>query len=402
MPKNIKIYTIFKNTDREFTGTIEEISEHFSINKNTLNYRLKKVNTLEEAIDFKNKKYLIHINESNIMNCGMKCTIIEYFGNKNITVKFKDGTIVKNRAYGDFKKGEIKNLNLSNKNKSIGETRMMNCGMKCTIIEYFGNKNITVKFEDGTIIKNKYYQCFKKGNIANFNLKINYSERLYETRMMNCGMNATIIEYVNKKNITVQFEDGTIVKNRAYYSFKNSQIANHNLNGKNARLYETRMMNCGMKCTIIEYFSVKNITVKFEDGTIVKNRAYYSFKKSRIMNPNLNYFIIYEGTDKEFVGTLRQISDHFNLNYGNLNNKINIRNMTIEEAIEMPLCRVKQNNLIYKGKKGTMRELCKKFDKNFVEVYNKVKYNHTFDWAMDSTITPYDLNNNDDYNCNDN
>jgi len=36
-----------------------------------------------------------------------------------------------------------------------------------------------------------------------------------------------------------------------------------------------------------------------------------------------------------------------------------------------------------------MRELCKKFDKNYIEVYNKVKYNHTFEWSMDSTEKQY-------------
>lgn len=64
--------------------------------------------------------------------------------------------------------------------------------------------------------------------------------------------------------------------------------------------------------------------------------------------------------------------------------------MTIEEAIELPLSKINQNNLNYKNKKGTMRELCKIFNKDYIEVYNKVKYNHTFEWAMDNTEKSYE------------
>ena len=160
------------------------------------------------------------------------------------------------------------------------------------------------------------------------------------------------------------------------------------------------MMNFGMNATIIEYINSINITVQFEDGTIVKNRIYQNFENCSIVNPNL--YIVFKNTDKEFYAkNLKEISNHFYIKISNLYCKIN-EGLSIEEAILLPLKKVNQNNLFYKGQKGNMRELCKKFDKNFVEVYNKVKYNHTFDWAMDSTITPYDLNNNDDYNCNDN
>ena len=50
----------------------------------------------------------------------------------------------------------------------IGETINSNYG-KATIVEYFGNNNITIKFEDGTIIKNVKYSHFKEGKIRNPN-----------------------------------------------------------------------------------------------------------------------------------------------------------------------------------------------------------------------------------------
>ena len=50
-----KIYTVFKDTDREFTGNLREICQHFNINYHAFRLRINRYNiTLEEAIDYKN------------------------------------------------------------------------------------------------------------------------------------------------------------------------------------------------------------------------------------------------------------------------------------------------------------------------------------------------------------
>lgn len=77
----------------------------------------------------------------------------------------------------------------------VGETRVMNCGMKATIIRYGGYNDIDVRFEDGKVVVHKAYDKFKKGSIAHPNIKAFAEARLGETRMMNCGMEATIIRY---------------------------------------------------------------------------------------------------------------------------------------------------------------------------------------------------------------
>lgn len=111
------------------------------------------------------------INQSKIMNFGESCTIIEYFNANNITVQFKDGKIIKNRQYSGFKKGEIRKVSDEEFPKiRIGETKMMNCGMKATIIKYIDSTNIDVEFEDGYISKNKYYKKFLDGGIHNKNI----------------------------------------------------------------------------------------------------------------------------------------------------------------------------------------------------------------------------------------
>ena len=56
-----KCFVVFKNTDREFKGTIKEIANHFNISLQTLKNRMKNMSlSLEEAINYNsNKRYFI-------------------------------------------------------------------------------------------------------------------------------------------------------------------------------------------------------------------------------------------------------------------------------------------------------------------------------------------------------
>ena len=99
--------------------------------------------------------------------------------------------------------------------------------MEATIIRYGSATDIDVRFEDGAIAKCKGYKEFKKGGIANSNMK---ASRLGETQMMKCGMKATIIRYENSRDIDVCFEDGTMIEHKAYDNFKKGEIAHESLN----------------------------------------------------------------------------------------------------------------------------------------------------------------------------
>ena len=225
------------------------------------------------------------LGETRMMNCGMEATIIRYGKYTDIDVRFEDGAMVKHKAYSAFKKGEIANPNIKAFAKNrLGETRMMNCGMEATIIRYGGVRDIDVCFKDGTVAEHKVYNAFEKGNIAHPSTTA--KARLGETRMMNCGMEATIIRYNRCDNINVRFEDGAVVKHRKYREFKKGEIANPNMKAfAEARLGETRMMNCGMETTIIRYNTAKDIDIRFEDGTVVEHRTYNSFKNGTIAHP---------------------------------------------------------------------------------------------------------------------
>ena len=178
---------------------------------------------------------------------------------------------------------------MATKTDRLGETRMMNCDMDATIIRYGNNKDIDVRFKDGTVVKHKAYNAFEKGNIANTNIKASAENRLGETNMMNCGMKATIIRYGNAMDIDVRFEDGAIAKCKGYKEFKKGSIANPSFKVSAENCFgETRVMNCGMEATIIRYGSTRDIDVRFEDGTVVKHGVYGNFKKSEIAHESLS------------------------------------------------------------------------------------------------------------------
>ena len=121
---------------------------------------------------------------------------------------------------------------MASKIDRVGETRVMKCGMEAIIIRYGGATEIDVRFEDGAVVKNRWYGNFKKGEIANPNIKTFTEVRLGETRMMNCGMEATIIRYGGATDIDVRFEDGAVAKNKAYGEFKKGGIAHESLSQK--------------------------------------------------------------------------------------------------------------------------------------------------------------------------
>ena len=227
------------------------------------------------------------LGETRMMNCGMEATIIRYGKYSDIDVRFEDGAVVKHKDYGKFKKGNIAHSNTTAEDR-LGETRMMNCGMEATIIRYGGSSDIDVRFEDGVIAKCKRYGEFKKGGIANPNIKASAENRLGETRMMNCGMEATIIRYGGCDDIDVRFEDGAVAEHKVYGAFKKGEIANTNIKASaENRLGETRMMNCGTEATIIRYGKYSDIDVRFEDGTVVKHGVYGNFKKGEIAHQSL-------------------------------------------------------------------------------------------------------------------
>lgn len=183
-----------------------------------------------------------------------------------------------------------------------GEVNIAKNGQKMTVIACRLSNDIDVQFEDGTIVKNKTWQCFKVGSIGHPNINsLTKIKRIGETNIAKNGQKMTIIAYRNSSDIDVKFEDDTVVTNKSYDSFKNSKIENPNKkfitytkvrgnnrakNNAEKRIGEFNIASNGQKMTIIAYRKNNDIDVQFEDGTIVYNKSYSYFKKGTIRNPN--------------------------------------------------------------------------------------------------------------------
>lgn len=239
--------------------------------------------------------------QKNIMTCGMEATVIgSYYEGKRycLLVRFEDGTVVDKVTPIAFKKGYVRNPSLENytpaqrtydrqREKYVGQKIMMDCGMEAEVIDYQNRRNIKVRFSDGTVVSDVTttqlkYHCVVNPNVIVENKRYAQSRNKYLgiTKTMNCGMDATIIEYIGFHNISVRFDDGTIVKKKAVDAFLNGKIQNPNMaksyprgqryrtNSLLAEKYigKTKKMNCGAIGRITSYSDCKHICVEFDNG----------------------------------------------------------------------------------------------------------------------------------------
>lgn len=241
------------------------------------------------------------IGRTNRAKNGQIMTIIDYRNCHNLDVQFDDGTIVLNKSLYNFNLGRISNPNY--KLSHIGETINSKYGMTATIIAYRRYNDIDVQFEDGYIAKNTSYALFIKDSVLNKNVAANPAQaknidtrkdRLGQQLKANNGQLMTIIKYRSAGDMDIQFEDGTIVQHKSYTNFLTGNIRNPNTFNRNKennsrwndRTGEVRTASNGQKMTIIRYNGITDIDVKFEDGTVVKNKMYSNFLTGHIENPN--------------------------------------------------------------------------------------------------------------------
>jgi hypothetical protein len=169
------------------------------------------------------------------------------------------------------------------KKNRIGERNQANNGQMMTIIAYRNNKDLDVEFEDGTIVTNKDYACFREGRIKNPNL---VKQVVGKKSMSNQGQEMECIAFRSYMDIDVRFEDGTIVKNRQYTHFIEGGIKNPNF--CKTHIGERRKNKSDLWMTIIYIENMSNITVQFDDGEIITNKKYSEFVAGNIGHPFLS------------------------------------------------------------------------------------------------------------------
>ena len=107
------------------------------------------------------------IGQKAMMKCGMEAEVIEDNGFENITVRFSDGCVVPRKTRHNFYHRTINNPNF-NRHSFVGLKAIMNCGLEAEVIEDYGYKDITVRFSNGIIKKHCPRQSFRNKKLTPF------------------------------------------------------------------------------------------------------------------------------------------------------------------------------------------------------------------------------------------
>ena len=151
----------------------------------------------------------------------------------------------------------------------IGKRNKMKNGMYAEIIDYIKYDDISVRFDDGTVVPHRRYDHFKNGDIVCPTKTISH---IGETAIHG-DKTYTIIKWRNNADIDFIDDTGVLYEHKTYYRFKHcSSFRVKNTNSYNHHIVERKQMNYGEFATIIDFdMKTKKITVKFDDGTIREN-----------------------------------------------------------------------------------------------------------------------------------
>lgn len=241
--------------------------------------------TKRQLCDKCNYKYRDRIGRKATMNSGETCRIIAYRSSMDLDVEFEDGAVAKHTTYTNFKLGMIgrpDDTPEEQEKRRLGEKRTMNCGLEAEIIRYGAYADIDVRFEDGYIARHAAYKEFLNGSIRP------PIDRVGETGIMNNGLKATIIAYRKHIDMDVLFEDGSVAEHIDYKNFTEGRVARPQDSRRNRgkfRIGEKRIMKCGLEAEIISYRKSEDMDVRFPDGVIVKNVQYTNFKRGMVGHP---------------------------------------------------------------------------------------------------------------------
>lgn len=222
---------------------------------------------------------------------GKRAQVVSYSTCENFIIRFCDGKEMKLKNWRYFIEG---NFNYEkhfkaprNREERIGEKKIMNNGLTAEVIEYRGSHDMDILFEDGEKRTGVSWRDFCIGNIAHPTIhgvpSCYARNHIGDKKIQNRGNEeAEIIEVKDVNHITVKFKDGTIVKDRKYEDFIHGAIGKPGIPQlrrtlKNERLWTEKIMRNGMKAKIVRYGSANDIDIKFSNGTIVMHKTYANF-----------------------------------------------------------------------------------------------------------------------------
>lgn len=291
---NLELGAIIRDIIQQFnTDTAQHYSADIDIRRDEQN-----ILNLYASLSYKRSD---RVGEKSIAHCGMEMTIIEYFHHKNITIQFADGTIRNNITYQQFQQGcvapEKHSLaSIKNTTQYLGQSKQNNAGDVMTVLAYRNSNDIDIQFDDGTVVSHRSVADFNQGSILNPNSNISRDSRLRQQAPIRLGeihhnkLNEpmTIIAYRNSQDVDVQFDDGSVRQHVTYLAVQRGQVRKqgHVMPGDDSRVGEKHHNQQGLVMTIIEYFTSRDVTIQFEDGTICQHLRYGNVCRGHVKHPN--------------------------------------------------------------------------------------------------------------------
>lgn len=257
------------------------------------------------------------VGETNIANNGQVMTIIEYRNCNDIDIEFEDGTVVKNKNYGNFKLGNIKNPNcvisVISYNElfcfeqlkqfgfiKMGKGELKHIGLGEKELDLYNPKlKIGIEYDGGVYKKGLKYHTIKKDMKKDL-LCEQAGITLYRIRESQLPKyNSFSIKYYLEDNsqgsqnlidtISLIVKDINSKFNTNFeYKYKIKRIELRKKQSKISwkRIGKTNKATNGQTMTIIKYRNWNDIDVQFEDDVIVKHKRYRNFLIGNIKNLN--------------------------------------------------------------------------------------------------------------------
>lgn len=239
------------------------------------------------------------VGEQNRAINGQMMTITEYNGINKLTIRFEDGTEVRNKSYKAFKTGEINNPNVNlldyrkQAHKTLnreGETVKNTEGIRMTIIKYRGAHDIDVLFENNIVVRHKNYNHFKNGRIKcpnkfeNGISIVEFAYRKNDQYYYICEKE----EWGERKILPVQkIVEGTTNDIAAKLDeTEENEKSKHDNHIYGSILGMEGVASNGMRIKCIKDNGAKDVSVEFEDGQIVEHQRRESFKRGHIRHPD--------------------------------------------------------------------------------------------------------------------
>lgn len=237
------------------------------------------------------------IGQRAVMNCGKEAEVVGYRNSNDIDCLFSDGSKICHATTKQFSHGTLRppgedwrgRLSQKKAAKYIGMRKMMNCGQEATIIDYRNADDIDIRFDDGSIRTGVTVIQYNRGAITPVHHYKYADFRIGEKRLMLCGMEAEIIAYRSAGDMDIRFSDGSVKTSCDYNRFKKGELSpvrqDRTMYG---RVGEKDMMKCGLEAEIVGYRGSNDIDVEFSDGTLLTGVRYIQFVR-KSLRPHRNY-----------------------------------------------------------------------------------------------------------------